>query len=108
MADSVWWYGGEDVDAPVQTTGPGHPGRDAEGRTMWVNTHFATEAQAWGKIVGNARARQSLASTFYRDAEARLAACTKDLAHEAARRTDIERAFEEWRRAPSPEGAPKP
>lgn len=87
----TWWYGGSEVDAPVMTTGPGWPGSDAEGRKMFENTHFATEAAAWKNLLANAQAA-------YRQAKAALERATRELATSAARASDLERAHEEWLR----------
>lgn len=95
----TWWYGGCEVDAPVMTTGPGWPGSDAEGRKMFENTHFATEAAAWKNLLANAQAGQRLDASAYRQAQAALERATRELATSAARASDLERAHEEWLRA---------
>jgi hypothetical protein len=73
--------------------------RDSEGNTMFVNTHFATEAEAWTKILREAKAGQSLAAGELRRCRERAEQATKAVADAALERDSAERAFAEWERA---------
>lgn len=90
----TWFYADCRGGVPVKTTGRGFPDKDEHGETMFCNTHFEAEADAWKAIVQNARAAQELRASLYRDAQEKLVECEKALAEAAARRTEIEAAFE--------------
>lgn len=70
--------------------------RDSEGRTIYVNTHFATEAEAWEKVLAEVRAWQRLAASDVRDCRARAEQAEKRLVEAAMARVLSERAFEDW------------
>lgn len=70
--------------------------RDSEGRVMYVNTHFATEAEAWAKVLREVAAWQQLAARDLRDARERADRAEKALVEAAMARVLSERAFEDW------------
>lgn len=96
----VWVVeGARGINAPIKTkrvAGKSWPDYDIDGRKMFVNTHFATEGEAWAKLLAEVRAGQSLDAGRYRSAQTNLARATTDLAESAAHVVDVERAFEEW------------
>lgn len=66
----IWWYADYLVEMkPVKTTGPGYSGSDAEGREMYLNTHFSTEKEAWNSIFRNLEAWHNMAVRGLRRAE---------------------------------------
>jgi len=97
----IWTF---DYDPSCGSTSPietscedgtfGYPRLDAEGRTMFVNSHFRTKGEAWKALRNNAAAHQSMLSTAYRDAQAHLRRTTDDLAKVASFTSEVERAFE--------------
>jgi len=60
---------------PVKCKRPGHPNLDANGYTMYVNTHFLTEAEAWRHLQNEREAhlRNAAASVEYAEEELKKA-----------------------------------
>lgn len=94
------WYASDSIDAPepVECEQPGYPRRDVQGRTMYENSHFGTEAEAWKYLQRSGRVGQELSSRAYAHAQETLAKATAQLAEDAARRTRIETGYEEFQR----------
>jgi hypothetical protein len=97
------WYVNDDIDRPepVDCQVAGYPNKDEKGRTMYLNSHFASEADAWTHLLRSAQAGQSLSCMAYKEAQDRLTRCTEQLAADAARRTSIEEAFDDFTRKSS-------
>jgi hypothetical protein len=71
--------------------------RDSDGRTICVNTHFATEAEAWDKVLREAAAGLSLSASEVRECRARLERAEKATVDAALARDSAERAFADWK-----------
>jgi hypothetical protein len=96
----AWFADGQTLRPRMVTCAEREAGtRDSEGNMMFINTHFATEAEAWTKVIGEARAGQSLAAGELRRCQERAARAEKDLVDAALGRDGAERAFAEWERA---------
>lgn len=50
------FYAGKTGPIPVECETPGWPNRDIDGNTMYDNTHFPTEAEAWKRVLAEADA----------------------------------------------------
>jgi hypothetical protein len=66
---------------------------------MFVNTHFATEGEAWTKVLAEARAGVSLSASELRRCREREAHAAKQFVEDTLARDSAERAFAEWERA---------
>lgn len=71
---------------PVECEEPGYPHRDVHGVTMYENTHFLSEADAWDHLLRNAKAGLSLATrdlaarrSRVREAEQAVVAAAEEL-----------------------------
>jgi hypothetical protein len=96
---TVWFADdGAEAPEPVECETPGYPRRDVQGRTMYVNSHFATEAAAWEVLQDRGRASQDCARIDYENAQRQLQRCTEALATAAARRSRIDAAYAEFKR----------
>lgn len=62
----------------------GYPNQTVDGMTMYENTHFRTEAEAWKCLRDNADAHEKMWASDYRQAQTRLRICTDKLAQVAA------------------------
>jgi hypothetical protein len=87
---------GDTKPVPVECDGLDYLMPDADGRTMYENTHFATEAEAWECLLDEVKAGESLAERDYRQAKDVLERCTRALADAAQERVATERNFERW------------
>lgn len=94
------WYASDstEVPEPVECDVPGYPNRDKQGRVMYLNSHFATEAEAWAHLLRSGEAGQSLSAIAYDEAKRKLEKATTQLAEDAARRCRIEDGFAEFKR----------
>lgn len=81
----VWTFE-DDKPEPIKTQCevPGYPNRDVDGRTMYENTHYPTEEQAWAKLEAMAAAREVNTAREYRRVKDRLTTLTTELAERAA------------------------
>ena len=89
------YYGGDDVDAPVETKCEvmGYPNRDVDGRTMFVNSHFATPEEAWGSVIASATAELSLDGKDVMRCRSTLATAEKRLVESGLRLLRVKAAF---------------
>ena len=95
MADVTLYFvdGDSIVPEQVQAQEPGEwPGQDAKGRSIYINSHFATEAGAWHWLREDSKAGISLAARRVKEAEARLAEAREDAAAACVRSFDREQA----------------
>jgi len=81
---------------PVECDVPGYPNRDANGEQMFENTHFATEGEAWEKLVEGHRLHQEAMAHYVREARERLAKTEQQLVQAALDREECDRNFFEW------------
>lgn len=81
---------------PVECETPGFPNRDADGDTMYVNTHYATEEEAWGSLVEDRKAGLSLSTRSMRELQRRLKAETEAVAEAAAQFVEVEANYQNW------------
>lgn len=96
------WFRGEHGERPTLTKkvkGTQYPATDIEDRRLFVNTHFATEDEAWASALSEASAGVRLSSGDYRNAQRRLEEATKQLAEDTAKFVDLKEADEQRRRA---------
>lgn len=64
---------------PVECPDPKWPNADADGQTIYENTHFAVIADAWEKLQAEVDARVCLRCTRVNDLRLRLAEAEKRL-----------------------------
>lgn len=96
---TVWFVSDSvEIPEPVECEAPGYPNRDVKGRVMYLNSHYATEAEAWDFLLSSGRAGQDLARVEYEEAQQRRARAVEKLAIEAARRSRIEEGYEDFKR----------
>lgn len=75
----------------------GYPNVDDEGRAMFVNTHFRTEAEAWERLIAEVVAIERTFASRYRQAQQRLSEATEELAAAAAFSSEVRAAHRESR-----------
>lgn len=89
--------------SPIATTcAPGkfgYPNQDDEDRTMYENTHYLVEADAWTRLIANADAAVSHMTSDYRRAQENLRAATDNLAKHAAFAAEVHAAHEKFKAA---------
>lgn len=57
---------------PVECKVVGYPNVDADGQTDYDTTHFATEADAWQRVIADIEARNIRAAYYYRSVLSRV------------------------------------
>jgi hypothetical protein len=82
-AVKVWKLTSENIPREVECEVFKYPHTDADGDTIFENTHWLTEAEAWDYALTDANARISLAARSVRDARQRLAQEEKEAADAA-------------------------
>lgn len=80
---TVWKAMDDEPPRQVECEVFAHPHNDAEGDTIYVNTHFATEAEAWEASEAEAAAHVSLAASGVKHARSALAKAEKEAADAA-------------------------
>jgi hypothetical protein len=77
----------------VECETPGYPGLDSKGRTMFVNSHFATIEKAWEWLRQDADAGVSLWARDLKQAMATVERIKTEVGNAAVRKLDVEDAF---------------
>ena len=72
---------------------------DSDGVTIFINTHFDTEDQAWDNLVSDAKAWVRLAGRDIKEAKSRLARARKGAGDAAERYVEVQRGVEAFRRS---------
>ena len=72
---------------------------DADGCTIYVNTHFTTEAEAWRRLMDEVEAGVSLAGSRVLEVRSRLQDANQYAADQAAEYTTARDRYRDWRRA---------
>jgi hypothetical protein len=72
---------------------------DADGCTIYVNTHFKTEAEAWEKLMREVEAGVSLAGSRVLEVRSRLQDANRYAADQAAEYTTVRDRYRDWQRA---------
>lgn len=80
----------------VECEVPSYPHCDADGKTIFVNTHFLSEAEAWDRVVSEHDAGLSMEARRVKNLRAELAEAEKQLADAAILATDAREAFRQW------------
>ena len=90
-----WTYDhGNATVVQVECTERGYPNKDERGDTQYENTHFDTEAEAWAKLLSEAKAGVSLSERARVRARKLLEDATEELANDAEILARATRAFE--------------
>ena len=88
------WRGTSNMTSPIEVACPDglHPNKDADGISIYENTHFKTEREAWQNIEDNVTAGVSLAGSEVKRAEEMMRLAEKNAA-------DAVKAYDNWRSA---------
>jgi hypothetical protein len=73
--------------------------QDADGCTIYVNTHFKTEAEAWRRLMDEVEAGVSLAGSRVLEVRSRLLDANQYAANQAAEYATVRDRYRDWRRA---------
>lgn len=94
------WFADTESGRPERTTcdEPGWPRCDAQGRTMFENTHYPTEREAWSRVRADAKAGFQLDAREVLRLRAELARIEKRALDSALRVVSIDEAFAEFER----------
>jgi len=84
----------------VECPEPSWPNKDADGETIFNNTHFVLEGETWEKLRSEHEATLRMAAGSLRSARARVDELTKELADVVLEREECERNFDDWSREP--------
>ena len=79
--------------------GTKYPADDADGETIYDNTHFPTESEAWRRLMSEAQAGVSLAGSRVKDARSRLLDANQYAADQAVEYATARDRYRDWRRA---------
>lgn len=92
------WFAGDGVTKPeaVACESPGYPNRDVEGRVMYHNSHFGTEAEAWARIMDNAEAAVSLTGRDVEQARTALRLANRRAGAAAVRFAKVRDNHDAW------------
>ena len=71
---------GDDRPEPVECVSPGYPNLDERGRTMYDNSHFRTEQEAWEWLIRDVDAMSSLVARDFIGARAKVVSLNEDAA----------------------------
>lgn len=74
------WYAIGTAPIQVECRDSGFPNHDEYGNVQYENTHYDTEAQAWGSLLAKAEARISLSAAAVEEARKCLAQAEKKAA----------------------------
>jgi hypothetical protein len=94
----LWRTDNGDTVKPVRTTAPApgtYPGKDDDGKSIYTNTHFLTEEEAWEALEADVRAQMSLLSSEIVQAES----LRQKLLEHAAQAVKRQHAFNQAREA---------
>lgn len=95
------WYVGGDMTEPEETTceALGWPNLDAQGRTMYDNSHYSDLAAAWDSLLRERKAHVSLQTMSLRDLQAKVRRVTEATAQAACLWSEAQEKFEAWKRS---------
>lgn len=82
----------------TKTTGTKWPDNDADGEKIFENRHFVTEVEAWVQVLDEARAGVHLSGRAVIDARERLRDAEQRAASDAARFSQVQDNFADWKR----------
>ncbi|WP_376956440.1 hypothetical protein ABNQ39_00305 (plasmid) [Azospirillum sp. A26] len=82
----------------VECEVPAYPNADADGCTIYENTHFLSEAEAWERVLAEHDAGLSLEARRVKNLRAELEAAEKSTATAAILATEAREAFRQWER----------
>ena len=100
MGGSVKIWRGTDGDtAPVRMECDvfGWPNRTATGETMYENTYFRTEAEAWKSIIASVEAGVKLAGSRVLDLQEKLRSAQEQAGEAAADYVKAQDGYRHWR-----------
>ena len=79
--------------------GPKNAVEDADGCTIYVNTHFPTEAEAWERLMREVEAGVSLAGSRVLEVRSRLRDANQYAADQTAEYVTARDRYRDWQRA---------
>ena len=83
---------------PVECEVFGYPNKDANGDTMFANSHYATKEEAWEHIINNLQAGMKMRARDRRDSQERLQRITTELADISQRFVEAKESLAEFKR----------
>lgn len=100
---TIMWRADDGDTAPVAVECPGptaaYPSRDANGATIYVNTHFPTLEAAWAKLISSVRSQLFLAERDLQNAEAARRKAEQSMVKAGTRAALALEAHHNWREA---------
>jgi len=93
-------YRGTDDDmSPVEMECDefGHPNKTTCGETMFINTHFRTEAEAWDSILTSAQAGIELAGCAVSLCQKQMMKAKDEASDAVFRYYEVRKKYEEWK-----------
>ncbi len=91
------WHAIGTAPVAVECEVPGYPNLDANGATMYENTHFADEAAAWAQVLAECYAGESLDASAVIRVEEELKHRKDRLVRSAIAAVEARENFEKWK-----------
>ena len=95
----LWRVGKDKERVPVMVEGEPYPGKDQDGLTCFVNTHFEQVEDAWRELLLQRKAAQTIAAVNVAQRASALEVAEQVLCDAATERTAVEAAFSMWEKA---------
>lgn len=96
--------GGMTAPKAVECGDRDYPDRDDDGLTIYDNTHYTTESEAWAWLDRDCDAAISITARLIIEARATLRRFEGDAADAVVRRATINRRRKEWEEREEPRG----
>jgi phosphate starvation-inducible protein PhoH len=92
------WRAEADMTAPKQVEAEPWPGKDADGVSVYTNTHFATVEDAWESLLSERAAHVAIAGRTVTSARRELRQAEEEAGRAAELFSEAQENFERWKR----------